>query len=202
MWYRRGADRSDPSAAEAILSDRLASGEIGEPEYRERAALLARTRPRQRSLAGSTGIGLAAVVAAVLLVLFALSVGAASGRWQGMMPGHMRGFGWGGGGGTGVSSPPLAGAQNVAVEAGDLWFRPATLEIPAGEPVNVTVTNSGGVFHDLTIDALDFRLGVEPGDTVTGGLRVDTPGEYRFYCSVPGHASAGMRGTLIVVESS
>jgi uncharacterized cupredoxin-like copper-binding protein len=51
-------------------------------------------------------------------------------------------------------------------------------------------------------DSLNFRLGINPGDSASGGLRVDAPGEYRFYCSVPGHADAGMRGTLIVVASS
>ena len=125
--------------------------------------------------------------------------GAPGGMMGGMGPGMMGGRG--GGGGTSASSPPVAAAGTVTIQVGDLWFKPATLQIAARTPVNVTVTNTGRLFHDLVIDTLDFRLGLNPGDSATGGLRVDAPGEYRFYCSVPGHAAAGMRGTLIVVES-
>ena len=126
-------------------------------------------------------------------------MGAGGGMMAGMGPGMMGGRG--AGGGTSASSPPVAGAREIAVQAGELWFKPATLQIPARTPVNITLTNTGRLFHDLVIDTLDFRLGLNPGDSATGGLRVDAPGEYRFYCSVPGHAAAGMRGTLIVVES-
>jgi uncharacterized cupredoxin-like copper-binding protein len=55
------------------------------------------------------------------------------------------------------------------------------------------------VFHDLVIEELDPRLAVDPGGTGTAGLQVDQAGMYEFYCSVPVHAAAGMRGTLEVV---
>ena len=38
----------------------------------------------------------------------------------------------------------------------------------------------------------------EPGETVTAGITVDTPGTYEFLCTVPGHADAGMRDTVTV----
>ena len=38
----------------------------------------------------------------------------------------------------------------------------------------------------------------EPGSGVVH-LRVFEPGEYVFYCSVPGHQEAGMEGTLTVL---
>lgn len=104
-----------------------------------------------------------------------------------------------GSGTSGTSSEPIAGAEELVVEAGDLWFEPSTIEIRAGDPVNVTLRNDGSVFHDLTIPDLDFVLEAEPGDAATGGLVVDQPGEYDFSCSVPGHAGGGMTGTLVVV---
>lgn len=60
------------------------------------------------------------------------------------------------------------------------------------------MTNTGGVFHDLTVPAADFRLDVEPGDEAVGGLTLQEPGTYEYFCSVPGHANGGMRGTLTV----
>ncbi len=37
----------------------------------------------------------------------------------------------------------------------------------------------------------------EPGSGVVH-LKANEPGEYVFYCTVPGHREAGMEGTLIV----
>jgi len=114
-----------------------------------------------------------------------------------MMPGHMRGFGSGGDAGTGASSPPLASAQEAAVEAGDLWFRPATLAIPAGLPVNITVTNSGRVFHDFTVDALDLRLRGDPGGTAIGASASTRPAS-----TASTAASPAMRRQACVARSS
>lgn len=149
-----------------------------------------------------TDTGRAILIALVVLIAVALLWGTMMMAAGGIGPSMMGGMGWGRSAGTTASSPPVTGAKEITVQAGDLWFKPTTLEIPAGTPVNVTVTNTGGLFHDVTIDTLDFRLGVNPGRAATGGLRVDVPDEYRFYCSVPGHAAAGMRGTLVVTKSS
>lgn len=93
---------------------------------------------------------------------------------------------------------PIPGARDVAIEAGDMYFEPDTLRVEAGESINITVTNVGNTFHDFTLTDLDFMLDVPAGVTATGGLTVDEPNEYAFECTVPGHASAGMTGTLIV----
>jgi plastocyanin len=135
----------------------------------------------------------------------------------GMGGGGMGGGGMGGGGmGGGARDPgigggedehdegqapePVAGARDVTVEAGDLYFEPDTLRVEAGEPANITVTNVGNAFHDFTVADLDFMIDVPAGATATGGLTVDEPGEYAFECTVPGHAAAGMTGTLVVTE--
>lgn len=110
-----------------------------------------------------------------------------------------------GGGGNGEDAhdeaetpEPIPGARDVVVEAGDMYFEPDTLRVEAGESINITVTNVGNTFHDLTVTELDFMIDVPAGVTATGGLTVNEPGEYAFECTVPGHASAGMTGTLIV----
>ena len=98
----------------------------------------------------------------------------------------------------GNAAGAIAGAREVAVEAGDLYFTPDAIRIEAGEPVNITVDNVGNVFHDFTLTSLDVMIDVPAGETATGGLTVTEPGEYAFECTVPGHAAGGMTGTLIV----
>jgi plastocyanin len=97
-------------------------------------------------------------------------------------------------------SQAIPDADEITIEMTEMAFDPATIEVTAGESVNLVVTNRGEVFHDLTIDALDLQIGVDPGQTATAGLEVDEPGEYEYHCSVPGHTEAGMQGTLTVLE--
>ena len=113
----------------------------------------------------------------------------------GMMGGSMMG-GWSTS--TGAVPSPIAGAQDVAVTADDLRFSPSTITLRADEAVNVTVHNADTIVHDLTIPMLGVHAVVQPGASVTFGLRVSTPGTYSFLCTVAGHAQAGMRGSLTV----
>jgi uncharacterized cupredoxin-like copper-binding protein len=41
-------------------------------------------------------------------------------------------------------------------------------------------------------------VGARPGQTNDVRVRLDAPGRWTFVCTVPGHAEAGMRGTLVV----
>ena len=54
------------------------------------------------------------------------------------------------------------------------------------------------MLHDFTIDEFDAHVAADRGETEEGGVTVDEAGTYTFYCSVPGHRSAGMEGTLTV----
>lgn len=67
--------------------------------------------------------------------------------------------------------------------------------------VEVHLTNESAVPHDVAIeDEGGKEIGkteviAEDEDSTTVNLK---PGEYTFYCSVPGHREAGMEGTLTV----
>ncbi len=93
-------------------------------------------------------------------------------------------------------SVPAAG-ETVEVDAGDLTFRPDQLRVTAGVSVAITL-RSTDIEHDLTIDDADFSLHVGANETGSDELRIDEPGTYSAYCSVPGHRAAGMEMTVTV----
>lgn len=190
----RGRGEGDGSARR-ILDERLARGEISPEEHRERAAILG---PQKRG-GPARGVALGLLVLGLVGTLVAAAAGPGSGGgfMHGMMGGGMGGMM--GGGETGRSaSPPAPGARELTVSGGEFFFEPDEIQAEAGEPVNITFDNRGMMFHTLTIGELGFELRAEAGESASGGLTVDEPGTYSFICAVPGHAEAGMRGTLTV----
>lgn len=176
--------------AEQVLAEGFASGEVTAQEYDERGTTLGQFDPPPHPASKwpvAVAIGLIVTVGGGLM-------------WAGMGLGWGWGhMGWGQSSQTsGVSSEVLPDAPTVQMTADDLFFQPASVEITAGEPVTIIVTNEGRVFHDLTIPQRDITIAVDPGQTVRAGLQIDEPGEYDFLCTVPGHADAGMRGTVLV----
>jgi nitrite reductase (NO-forming) len=97
-----------------------------------------------------------------------------------------------------MSMPPAvpAAATTIAIEAFDLGFKPATLAVPAAGTYDVSFHNTGSAIHDVTF-ADGTKLTADPGATVAGTVAVPATG-LTFLCSIPGHADAGMKGTITV----
>lgn len=99
-----------------------------------------------------------------------------------------------------------AGTANAAtvlkITAGPgvaMKYSTATLKAKAGV-VTIVMTNKGILPHDIGIkgkgvNAKGKIVGKGGISKVTAKLK---PGRYLFYCSVPGHMQAGMKGTLVV----
>ncbi len=100
----------------------------------------------------------------------------------------------GGNGDDGGAAP----ASDVTLVTTEFAFEPDAFTIAADTDVTVTIDNSGGaVEHDFVVDDLDVNIHAEMGETVSGTVNAPA-GTYTFYCSVPGHRSAGMEGTMTV----
>ncbi|BDG61499.1 cupredoxin domain-containing protein [Caldinitratiruptor microaerophilus] len=124
------------------------------------------------------------------------------------------------------TSADKGGAQQVELVArSDLKFSVDTLSVKAGQPVALVLRNEDTAqLHDFTILKIPVKdvrggneakgenvhagmdMGMEPALHVsvqpgqTGRLEF-TPtdrGQYEFFCTVPGHKDAGMKGTLTV----
>jgi plastocyanin len=104
----------------------------------------------------------------------------------------------------GEPPPPPSGAAALDVtspEDGGLIFEPDGLEAQAGN-VTIAYSNPSPVPHSLAVeDAAGAVLGETP--VFSEGeeeVAIDqlAPGEYVFFCTVPGHREGGMEGDLTV----
>ncbi len=75
-----------------------------------------------------------------------------------------------------------------------------TLTANVGDTVRVTFINSDGVLHSFAQDTFGANTGqfAELNRAVTVEFVVTQPGEFEYFCDVPGHREAGMRGKLRV----
>lgn len=90
----------------------------------------------------------------------------------------------------------LAADSVVTVKMADFAYALSSRVLTAG-PVTFRVQNVGAVQHDFVIvgnvkSAILEAGGVQELQTVLA------PGRYEYLCTVPGHAEAGMKGTLEV----
>lgn len=103
---------------------------------------------------------------------------------------------------TGQPAAEERGGKALRLSAdpgGELSFDGPSLEARAG-PVTLVMDNPSSVPHNVSIEGRGVD---EEGETVGQGGRSTVraelwPGEYDFYCSVPGHREGGMEGTLTV----
>ena len=93
---------------------------------------------------------------------------------------------------------PQAQASDVHVTATDLKFSLDRIQVPVGQPVTLTLDNHGMIQHNIQIEGQDARVSADPHQSASTTVTFDTPGELTFFCSIPGHKDAGMKGTIVV----
>lgn len=90
---------------------------------------------------------------------------------------------------------PLA----VSLKAEDIKYDTTTMTAKVGQPVTVNIQNAGALEHSFVIDQFGVKLEhIQAGQAATITFTPTTAGTYEYYCDVPGHKDAGMKGTLTV----
>jgi uncharacterized cupredoxin-like copper-binding protein len=100
---------------------------------------------------------------------------------------------------AGGGKPALEKAGGLEVDAdptGQLAFTTNKAQGTAGD-ITIKMANKSGTPHDIVIDGKGKGQVVQNGG-VSQFKASFQPGNYTFYCSVPGHRQAGMQGTLTV----
>ena len=119
---------------------------------------------------------------------------------------------------------PSEPATELMVKMTDFAYNPSSLTIPAGQPVTLTLMNTGNIEHDFVIEEIDVTTKVLQdsgsdahhahgeeknydlhasagiGDTTVLEFTALRPGNYKVFCSVEGHEEAGMVGELTVLD--
>ena len=106
---------------------------------------------------------------------------------------------------AGATTDHKMGGATLAISAdpsGALAFEQKSLTASAGKTM-IVFTNKSSVPHNVQIEPADSEGDVGGTDTITASKTMTTiedlkPGTYNFYCNIPGHEDAGMKGTLTV----
>ena len=122
------------------------------------------------------------------------------------------------GGGDVGGSDDSAAATELEIRMDSFFFDPADTTVVADTDIDLSVLNlDASLQHNWVIinpgseisDEADFDESdilyetseVEPNASATGTFSV-AAGEYQVICTIPGHFSAGMKGTLTAVAES
>ena len=101
------------------------------------------------------------------------------------------GIGWNNsgeaGGGGAVAS---GGSKTIEVTLGDLFIKPASIELAPGTKVTFNVTNTGAMQHDFKVNGEGGTEMLDPGKKATFTQVI--PASTSAWCTVPGHKEAGM----------
>lgn len=99
-----------------------------------------------------------------------------------------------------TESGMMEGVKEFTIESKGLNFTPNEIRVNVGDTVRITYINTLGT-HDWGIDEFNVRTQlISAGEQDTVEFVADQAGtfDFEYYCSVPGHREAGMKGTLIV----
>jgi nitrite reductase (NO-forming) len=133
-----------------------------------------------------TGLGLLVLPVVAVLAVFVVAVAAV-----------VVAVGDDGASGRSATGEPLV----LEVELGDLYVRPASVDVQAGTELIVKVTNVGAIPHDLQLGDGTGTAMLAPGASEEVSLGV-MESSTEAWCTVPGHREAGMVLAIDVAGSA
>ena len=96
-------------------------------------------------------------------------------------------------------SAPTPSVKEFTVSGTEYNFNPSSIRVSAGDRVKITFRNDGRIGHNFVVKDLGISAKtIGSGQTDIVEFTAPQSGNYTFICSVPGHATAGMAGDLIV----
>jgi uncharacterized cupredoxin-like copper-binding protein len=100
---------------------------------------------------------------------------------------------------TNLGTPPVSNTTLTMSEK-EYSITPAASTAQTGK-IDFTIKNDGTIVHNFAVDIAgkEFKSAdVQPGKSIPFSVTISQPGDYQFYCAIPGHRALGMQGTLKV----
>ena len=102
-----------------------------------------------------------------------------------------------------LTSVACGAKTNAAtITLNEFTIKPKGVLATAGSPMTMTLINSGKIEHNLELEAkvsdVTALAVLKPGESKTVTFTPKMAGSFQFVCTIPGHAPAGMVGTLTV----
>ena len=92
---------------------------------------------------------------------------------------------------------PEPGERRIEVDLRNFEFRPAVIEVEAGELIGFELTSSD-IRHTFNVPGTGIAAEIRAGVPVLERFTFERPGEYTVICTIAGHADAGMVGKIVV----
>jgi uncharacterized cupredoxin-like copper-binding protein len=114
---------------------------------------------------------------------------------------------------TAGSAQNFSKASVVKVTLADYHFNPPTVQLSAGKPIMLRLSNTAGQPHEFAAPEFFKAATIRPADAkfingegeveLFGGQQLDIAlvpkaGTYHLQCNKPGHVILGMQGTIVV----
>jgi len=96
-----------------------------------------------------------------------------------------------------TAAPARAAATTISVSGKEFSFHLSKTSIPKPGTVTFRFRNAGTMEHDFSIGGKKTPL-IRPGKTAKLTVAFHEKGRFKYLCTVPGHAQAGMRGVFTV----
>jgi len=100
-----------------------------------------------------------------------------------------------------AAAAPSGGGGGLTLNESEFKITPAGPKVPHTGEITITVKNVGAVTHALTVNTSSGPVStgsIAPGKTATLKVNISKAGTYKFFCPIPGHEAAGMKGSLVV----
>ena len=92
-----------------------------------------------------------------------------------------------------------ADIRTIEVTAEEFAFKPATVQVDPGETIRLKLVNKGNMSHNLHLREQDKKTDtIQAGKSDTVEVTAPRDGELGFFCAIPGHKKAGMKGKIVV----
>jgi uncharacterized cupredoxin-like copper-binding protein len=96
-----------------------------------------------------------------------------------------------------ASAKPKPKVIKVTVVMREFKFALSRRSVPTGTTVVFKVVNRGKITHNFKIAGKKTK-NLNPGKSTTLTVKFVKKGRYRYVCTIPGHAAAGMKGVFAV----